>query len=151
MAQNPIQLISTYYSDYPTYKDYIEYFRDMQSYGEKEDEEPAEEDSQEFMDWQNEEVDLWVDDFFANLKYSDYEGEPVKVTGTLGLWDGSHEIEPKRFGDITKAIKACIGSCDYFKVETCNGRVLVTASHHDGTNCFSIHRANGRFFKKWLY
>ena len=79
----------------------------------------------------------------GNWKYSSLEDTPVVITGTLGLWDGTHEIKPVRCPNIHEAIQKII-SCDidYVRIyEDGYDNLCVDGYHHDGTNHFVI--------KKW--
>lgn len=122
--------------------------------------EPAEEDSQDYWDWVNETRAMYWDDLKMNMCYSkiDY---PLIITGSLGLWDGRHTIQPmiiesegygRKFTtcdytgyelpSIKKAVeKACSGrSVEDFDVTYEDGVIYVNCYHHDGTNRFEIHK-----------
>lgn len=63
-----------------------------------------------------------------------------KITGTLGLWDGRHDIEPVEMDSLKEAVEKCFGSNDYIKLMTNGELYFVDGVHHDGTNRFVISR-----------
>lgn len=78
------------------------------------------------------------DDFITNIKHCVYNRQKWAVEGTLGLWNGRKDIVPKVFDNLLEAISACIGSCDYVKIIKNYSKIEVEASHHDGTNRFTL-------------
>lgn len=85
--------------------------------------------------------DFELECFMDNILYSNYEKDCV-VCGSLGLWFGRREIEPKRFSCLSDAIRATFAKADYVEVKQVNGHIEVTASHHDGNNYFKIYLLN---------
>lgn len=131
------ELIKTTYYDSMawmdlSYQDYLEWCEEM-------DVEPAEDESQEFIDWCIRECECDWDDFKANMKYSAYANAPCMITGALGLWWGRPTIKPVYCGSIIEAIEKCSDSCDDIEVKLEDGHLEVLAKHHDGTNVFEIH------------
>lgn len=61
----------------------------------------------------------------------------VIAAGSAGTWRGSFEAA-KIFDNVEAALRSITKDCDYIKIESLNGHVKVTASHHDGTNCFDL-------------
>lgn len=84
--------------------------------------------------------DNYFDDDFGkrgNVEYSTLKGKRCIVKGSLGLWNGIHDIIPREFGDIRDAIYACLeDSNDIY--EDRYGNLHVDAYHHDGCNRFVI-------------
>lgn len=110
----------------------------------------GEEDSEDFYDWQAMMRDYDIEDFWDNLKYADF-GE-CEVSGSLGLWWGHPDIEPKRFDSLYKAVRACAESAWDLIVYLENGILYVDAMHHDGTNSFTIKpMIKGKRFPKYLW
>lgn len=69
--------------------------------------------------------------------------DPVKITGTLGLWNGTHEIEPVECNNMTEAINKCLGrdtDAIIFKFDGEN--YYIDCVHHDGTNKFKLEIQN---------
>ena len=86
------------------------------------------------------------DDFLDNLRYSKENDRPCIITGTLGLWDGRHEVIPVEMETLEAAVKRCIGE----STETAEGFLedgvfTVKARHHDGTNVFTISPVGGKY------
>ena len=99
-----------------------------------------------FMDFIHKEIDFEWDEFNSNMPIE----ERAIVTGTLGLWDGTHEIYPCEC-TLGEAIRKCCNSADTIKFEIDNDDddfITVTASHHDGTNHFQIQLPD--FKGDWL-
>ena len=95
-----------------------------------------------FYDWVYSCLNNDWEDLFANLKYSKYANAPCVVFGSLGLWNGRHNVYTTRFEDISTAIKKCVGSSDYAIIKLVNGHIEVCGIHHDGRNYFEIHLLN---------
>jgi hypothetical protein len=120
-----------------TYADYVEWCNDM-------DEEPGDEFSDKYYEWARQEADFAYESDWDNIKGYEPYNRKVVVNGTLGLWDGRHEIMPREFDSVQDAIVACYGrSIMDIVVEWDNGTILVSAYHHDGTNRFEITDAEG--------
>ena len=81
------------------------------------------------------------DDFgeYGNWYYSPLQNQEVAVVGTLGLWNGKHKIEPKKFCNLNKAILACLEDENEI-FEDQYGNLHIRAYHHDGTNHFIIKK-----------
>ena len=88
------------------------------------------------------------DFFLTNLKYAhDNKGNrindvPVIITGKLNLWDGEHTIEPEISKNIESAMWCCCEKCDYCKIYKEFSKIIVEATHHDGTNIFELRFLN---------
>ena len=105
--------------------------------------EVPEEGSSEYWDWVATFQEWDWQDFVENLKCSRRRPEKVVITGTLGLWDGRHEIvpvltdmdDPEKF--LGLFTRNC--GCDYrVRVGYDEDGLYVSTSHHDGTNCLHI-------------
>lgn len=96
-------------------------------------------DDSDFFDWCAEETQTNYEADMENIKSCKQYNVPCIVTGSLGLWDGRHEIRAKRFESVYDAVMACMGDFDNTTVARYeDGRIGVTVSHHDGRNCFEI-------------
>ena len=102
------------------------------------------EDSTEFHNWVYNTLEMDWDDFKINLKYDKENNVDCVVTGSLGLWYGTRDINAKHFPTLQEAINACITGCDYITITEEDGTIFVKASHHDGTNQFEIHKLNAK-------
>ena len=134
-------VIATTVVDYNSYRDDYEGFCvDMGC-------EPSEE---RFQLWcENETRMNWEDDIM-NIRDHEAYNVPVKISGTLGLWWGHPEIKPVNEKSVYDAILRCIAACDDAVVKFNDGKIEVEAMHHDGKNCFTISRADGKRFE-YLY
>lgn len=108
------------------------------------DMEPGEKDSKEFNDWCQEESKINFDTDLDNVRTCKQYNVPVVISGTLGLWDGTHEISPVTCNSVHEAIVKCINDMDDCDVWFNDGAIEVEAKHHDGTNKFMIHPVSGK-------
>jgi hypothetical protein len=136
MSKKQITLIDTYNSGLE-YSDYVEYC-------ELNEITPEPEGSNDYYEWEAEENQRYVEDFFENLRYVKFD-TPVIITGSLGLWNGRKEIYPMVVESTEKpslynAVMKCINGMDDFKVELSEGEIVVHGYHHDGTNIFTISK-----------
>lgn len=131
------RLITTTNPDGYTYEDYVEYC-EMNGLT------AGDEDSLEFHEWQVDEARecFWGD--IDEIKHYRPYNVPVKVTGSLGLWDGRHEIQPLAMGSVGMAIDCAFGrSIDDMAINIEDGVIIIYAHHHDGTNCFEVRAEDG--------
>lgn len=137
------ELIDTTYI--PEYEEYVENC-------EINDREPDEEGSEDYWDFVYETQQENYDCEISNLKWSDDYKHRCVITGAMGLWWGRPTIKPVLCENVVKAIKKCFGSCDDLRVKFEDGVYVVHALHHDGTNCFEIHKLSKKgeaVAKKW--
>ena len=127
--------------DAPSYNDYLDFCK-------ANDFKPAEEDSEEFYSYVRDTQSIWYNDELDNIKFSKENNTPVLVTGSLGLWDGRHDIYPVLCEDLHEAVVKCAGSSNDVKVEFDNGVIHVAGYHHDGTNRFTIHKLSALGMKR---
>lgn len=99
---------------------------------------PQGEDSEDFYNVAREYQVLEFDDLLTNLRYCKANNYKWVVSGTLGLWNGRHEIEPKLFNNLINALNACFGKCDDIIITKSHSVIKVTALHHDGRNYFEL-------------
>ena len=124
------------------YEDYLAYCEDN-------DITPGEEDSEDFYDWCREETDCNFEADMANIKYCEAYNIPVLVTGSLGLWNGRHEINAVVFPCVYDAIQHMLGgSIMDIEAKFVDGRIEVDAYHHDGCNSFIINALSAKGIKK---
>ena len=129
-------------NDKPSYEDYLD-FCAANSF------EPKGEDSEDYWDYVHETQSMWYNDEMDNIKFSKENDTPVIVIGTLGLWDGRHDIYPVLCDSLHDAIEKCVGRCDNVRVEFNNGIIEVDGYHHDGTNSFSIMKLSAEGMGKY--
>lgn len=127
-------IIATTFADGFTYEEYVDF---CEGNGIN----PGDDGSAEFYEWAQDEAAYNFEDDMDNiLEYDGYE-VPVIVTGVLGLWDGPHEIMPRKFESVWDAIQAIFGGgTDDIIVEWDDGEINVKAFHHDGVNRFVINK-----------
>ena len=84
-------------------------------------------------------------DFMSNLKYSKFNIDCV-VVGSLGLWNGTRDIDARRFDTIVDAINTITNVRFIYDIaiKKVNGHLEITQLHHDGTNYFEIHLLNDK-------
>lgn len=77
------------------------------------------------------------------------------IVGTLGLWHGVKEIYPEKVDYLTDAVEKCLNNADDAKVSLMSdGTIQVEASHHDGSNSFTIiglNRDGDSAYYDWEY
>lgn len=136
------QIECTYFdsTEFRTYEEYVENCEDNNV-------EPQGENSRDFIEWLEWMSQLDTEDFFSNLAYCKL-GECM-ILGTLGLWDGDHDIVPVLCDNVKEAIeRICDGMRGGFhlRVTQKDGYLLVEQSHHDGTNAYEVRilSAKGR-------
>lgn len=85
-----------------------------------------------------------IRDFLASMQYAkdkdgnDLWGTKVVISGTLGLWDGTKTIVPEVARNFERALMACIDGCCYCTIYKEFSKVIIEATHHDGTNVFTL-------------
>ena len=128
-----IHTIATTSTDGFSYEEYVEWCEET---GEK----PTDDG---FEDWKNDESRINWESDIENIECCKMYNVPVRLGGSLGLWDGRHEIRPVRFESVGQALKACIGR-DTLDMEVIwvEGTIIVHADHHDGRNVYEICALN---------
>ena len=119
---------TTYIPDYEEYKENCE----------ANDLEPQGEGSGDYWDFVSESRSIEYDTFILNMQSSAQAQQPCLLTGSCGLWDGTHEIIPYKFRNVISAIVKAYKSCDDLIVNQEDGVIKVESFHHDGRNRFEI-------------
>lgn len=92
-----------------------------------------------YTQWVADETKENYDNDLYEINHCKHYNVPVLITGTLGLWDGTHEIVPVVETSVHSAIKRTIGrDVDDIDAWYDDGKIVVTAYHHDGQNHFEI-------------
>ena len=126
----------------------LEYFKDYCEANEIEF--PADaENSNEFYEWQSESLSIAWNDLINEIENDKDSNVLCVVTGTVGRWYGTFEIEPKAFPSLKAALNTCVSNMDYVIVREDEGVIKVEAIHHDGNNNFIIHKLNKEGFKAY--
>lgn len=102
------------------------------------------EESERFLNWLYDSLSMDWDDLMTNIKHDKNNNVDCIVVGSLGLWDGRHDIDAKHFPTLDRAIVACISGCDYIDITENEGVIYIKGIHHDGTNNFEIHKLNAK-------
>lgn len=102
------------------------------------------EESERFINWLYDSLSMDWDDLMTNIKYDKNNNVDCVVVGSLGLWDGRHDIDAKHFPTLDKAINACVSGCDCIIIAENEGVIDIKGIHHDGTNNFEIHKLNDK-------
>ena len=102
------------------------------------------ENSNDFYEWQSEMLSIAWNDLLDNIESNWSNDVNCVVTGKVGRWNGTFEIEPKAFPSLRIAINTCASNMDYVIVTEDEGIIKVEAIHHDGRNNFEIHKLNSK-------
>lgn len=112
-----------------------------------------EEGSTEFYDWVHEQIDEDIHCDKINMKDSEYAERNFIITGSLGLWDGKHNIRPVFEHGLCEAIDKFISGRDIWDFDVFlnddEDYITVHAKHHDGTNVFEIHMLTREGAEAW--
>ncbi len=127
------------FDNYNIHYDY--WYSDYEHYCQGNDIECASKDSDEFHTWLGNSLNEEWYDFNLTIKLSEENCECI-VLGSVGRWNGTFEIIPKKFNTLLEAIHACVSECEYITITLDNGVINVVARHHDGVNNFVIKRLN---------
>lgn len=113
--------------------------------------EPRDMDSHEFLQWAVEDSQNMVEDDLGNLRCSPALKGVWCITGTLGLWDGRHEVSPVFCESVTDAITLCRRTADdhHLTVSHDEGLIRVDVTHHDGTNSFDLRLLSESAEAEW--
>lgn len=106
-----------------------------------------------FYDWLDEQINEDIHCDKMNMRYSEYAERNFIITGTLGLWDGKHDIKPVFKHGLCEAIDKCISGSDTWDYDVFlnddEDYITVHAKHHDGTNVFEIHMLTREGAEAW--
>ena len=100
--------------------------------------------SSEFYVWQSEQLNNDWEDLMIRIETDIENNVNCVVTGSIGRWNGTFDIQPKAFATLKLAIDACVSNCDYIIVSEINGVINIEAIHHDGSNIFKIYKLNNK-------
>ena len=122
------------YTTMPNLDEEREYFEEQREAGETQYE--------DFWDFLNDELDFLYDDFLSDFQDLVCIARPsdIIITGTHGMWDGSHKIIPEHANTLREAIEKCISGEDDFEISLPeNARGLVIETHnHDASSKYTI-------------
>lgn len=118
-----------------SYEEYKLYCEDMEK-------ELFSDNSDQYWDWVRDQEEFWWEELMDALEIRC--SFPCIITRSCGTWRGRREICPIYMDNVKDAIKKCCNGIDNVEIEQKNGEINVKASHHDGTNHFTIHKLNAR-------
>lgn len=114
---------------------------------------PYKED-EDFYEWANQSLTDDYHAFESNVKHCEYNTE-CYVTGSVGAWDGRHEIMKTECDSLLRAIRKCIDDQDDFEIFANGNAVYVDSYNHDsqyhGGNHFKIVIRGKKIKGGWLY
>ena len=84
--------------------------------------------------------------FCSRFKRSQLVNNECIVTGTLGLWNGRHNIIPCVCNDVLSAIQQCSNGNEFI-IDQYEKHIEIYSYHHDGVNHYKIHLLNSRGLK----
>lgn len=99
----------------------------------------------EVMEIIQENKNLDFDAFMELIKVRHNEGTFI-IYGDLGLWHG-RKTGYKRTETLTSALYACFEDLANFIIKDEDGELIVSGSHHDGSNTFTIRKVTDRGLK----
>ena len=125
---------------------YTEWFEEFKEYCQDKDIDATQYDeySDKFHQWIYDMLSMDWDNMMTNIKYDKNNNVDCVVTGSVGRWNGTFDIQAKHFPTLEKAIIACVDNMDYIIITEDEGTINVTAIHHDGRNHFKIHKLNAK-------
>lgn len=89
-----------------------------------------------------------IEDFIMNMTCARDKADellrncPVVVSGTLGVWNGTHELAPTVFKNFESALFACLRDAIYADIYKEFSKLIIRNMHHDGTNVFELRFLN---------
>lgn len=98
-----------------------------------------EEDIEEaIINYINQDWDCFIDE----ITYNKLGTLECVITGSLGLWDGRHTIQPVN-AILTQCITKCLNESNEVEIYEIDGELKIDAYHHDGINRFTINLESG--------
>lgn len=84
------------------------------------------------------EIEMYWDDLTKLFKTNELRYRMVVVQGFLGRWNGTFELAPNYFDNITMAINRIVDSGEIQSVVREGNKLIFKVSHHDGHNEFVV-------------
>ena len=86
--------------------------------------------------------DIALEDFYTDIYNGLFEetwlGKPIKVSGTLGFWNGRKEIEPKYYKDLEETFNKLLSGYDNFVLEQVGDKYILSLIHHDNRHILEL-------------
>ena len=116
--------------------DYADYVEDCET----NDTEPEPEGSEAFINWCYQSAENSFQDDISNMSCSWAEKNGYLITGSLGLWDGNHEVVPQLADSFEDVISKVMGKDEcYVDADYDTECIHISVSHHDGVNRFNVY------------
>jgi hypothetical protein len=77
-------------------------------------------------------------DIYNGLLEESWLGKPIKVSGTLGFWNGRKEIEPRYYKDLEETFKDLLSGYDNFRLEQEGDKYILSLIHHDNRHILEL-------------
>jgi hypothetical protein len=86
--------------------------------------------------------DIALEDFYTDI----YNGlfldtwldKPIKVSGSLGFWNGRKEIEPRYYKDLEETFKDLLSGYDNFILSQEEDKYFLSLIHHDNKHLLTL-------------
>ena len=86
--------------------------------------------------------DIALENFYTDIYNGLFEetwlGKPIKISGTLGFWNGRKEIEPKYYKDLEETFNKLLTGYDNFVLEQEGDKYILSLIHHDNSHILTL-------------
>jgi hypothetical protein len=86
--------------------------------------------------------DIALENFYTDIYNGLFEetwlGKPIKISGTLGFWNGRKEIEPKYYKDLEETFNKLLTGYDNFVLEQEGDKYILSLIHHDSRHILEL-------------
>jgi hypothetical protein len=86
--------------------------------------------------------DIALENFYIDIYNGLFEeswlNKPIKVSGSLGFWNGRKEIEPKYYKDLEETFKDLLSGYDNFVLEQESDKYILSLIHHDNRHILDL-------------
>jgi hypothetical protein len=86
--------------------------------------------------------DIAMEDFYTDIYNGLFEeswlDKPIKVSGSLGFWNGRKEIEPRYYKDLEETFKDLLSGYDNFILSQVGDKYILSLIHHDSRHILEL-------------
>jgi hypothetical protein len=86
--------------------------------------------------------DIALENFYIDIYNGLFEeswlNKPIKVSGSLGFWNGRKEIEPRYYKDLEQTFKDLLSGYDNFVLEQVGDKYILSLIHHDNRHILDL-------------
>jgi hypothetical protein len=86
--------------------------------------------------------DIALENFYIDIYNGLFEeswlNKPIKVSGSLGFWNGRKEIEPRYYKDLEQTFKDLLSGYDNFVLEQESDKYILSLIHHDNRHLLTL-------------